>query len=34
VRVRDGIGGVIETCKALDFLLKWDVVFMLKMDKV
>jgi hypothetical protein len=34
VRARDGMGGVIETCKDLDFLLKWDVVFMLKMDKV
>lgn len=34
MRVRDGMGGVIETCKDLDFLLKWDVVFMLKMDKV
>ena len=34
MRARDGMGGVIETCKDLDFLLKWDVVFMLKMDKV
>jgi hypothetical protein len=33
VRVRDGIGGVMETCKVLDFLFKFDVVFMLKANK-